>query len=107
MGFEGGYRFGKVMPMMGFRIPLNGELKDAVTNELLPRAFVRPTRLNAMIDGVAQQILLGEQQEMVFPGIERRLHRDALAAHDRRYANNSDLRVNRTLPAPWNGEAMA
>ncbi len=30
-------------------------------------------------------------------------HRDALAAHDRWYANNSDLRVNRTLPAPWNG----
>ncbi len=30
-------------------------------------------------------------------------HRDALAAHDRPYAANSDLRANRALPAPWNG----
>jgi len=30
-------------------------------------------------------------------------HRDALAAHDRKFSNNSDLRVNRNLPAPWNG----
>lgn len=30
-------------------------------------------------------------------------HRDALAAHDRPWAANSDLRVNRALPAPWNG----
>lgn len=32
LGFEGGYRFGKVMPTVGFRIPLNGELKDAVNS---------------------------------------------------------------------------
>ncbi len=30
-------------------------------------------------------------------------HRDALAAHDRDWAKNSDMRVNRKLPAPWNG----
>ncbi len=30
-------------------------------------------------------------------------HRDALAAHDRSWAKNADLRVNRNLPAPWNG----
>ena len=30
-------------------------------------------------------------------------HRDALAAHDRAWAKNSDLRVSRNLPAPWNG----
>ena len=30
-------------------------------------------------------------------------HRDALAAHDRWFARNSDLRVSRTPPAPWNG----
>jgi outer membrane receptor protein involved in Fe transport len=30
-------------------------------------------------------------------------HRDALAAHDRPYAANSDMRANRALPAPWNG----
>jgi iron complex outermembrane recepter protein len=30
-------------------------------------------------------------------------HRDALAAHDRDWAKNADLRVNRALPAPWNG----
>ncbi|MBC7368841.1 MAG: TonB-dependent receptor plug domain-containing protein [Undibacterium sp.] len=30
-------------------------------------------------------------------------HRDALAAHDRDWAKNADLRVNRKLPAPWNG----
>jgi iron complex outermembrane recepter protein len=30
-------------------------------------------------------------------------HRDALAAHDRWFSRNSDLRASRTLPAPWNG----
>jgi len=30
-------------------------------------------------------------------------HRDALAAHDRDWAKNADLRVSRKLPAPWNG----
>ncbi|MSU60076.1 MAG: hypothetical protein EXS35_18215 [Pedosphaera sp.] len=30
-------------------------------------------------------------------------HRDALAAHDRAWAKNSDMRVSRALPAPWNG----
>ncbi|MFM9078646.1 MAG: TonB-dependent receptor domain-containing protein, partial [Opitutaceae bacterium] len=30
-------------------------------------------------------------------------HRDALAASQRRFARNSDLRVSRALPAPWNG----
>ena len=30
-------------------------------------------------------------------------HRDALAAHDRDWAKNADLRVNRKIPAPWNG----
>jgi outer membrane receptor for ferrienterochelin and colicin len=30
-------------------------------------------------------------------------HRDALAAHDRAWAKNADLRVSRNLPAPWNG----
>lgn len=30
-------------------------------------------------------------------------HRDALAAHDRSFSNTSDLRVNRSLPPPWNG----
>lgn len=33
-------------------------------------------------------------------------HRDALAAHDRNWAKNADLRVNRALPAPWNGLAI-
>ncbi len=30
-------------------------------------------------------------------------HRDALAAHDRDWAKNADLRINHQLPAPWNG----
>jgi iron complex outermembrane receptor protein len=30
-------------------------------------------------------------------------HRDALAAHDRKWARNADLRLNGNLPAPWNG----
>ena len=30
-------------------------------------------------------------------------HRDSLAAHDRAWAKNADLRVSRALPAPWNG----
>ena len=30
-------------------------------------------------------------------------HRDALAAHDRAWSKNADLRVSRNLPAPWNG----
>jgi len=30
-------------------------------------------------------------------------HRDALAAHDRDWAKNADMRINRKLPAPWNG----
>ncbi len=34
-------------------------------------------------------------------------HRDALAAHDRDWAKNSDLRVNRALPEPWNGIPLA
>lgn len=33
-------------------------------------------------------------------------HRDALAASDRRWARNSDLRQSRALPAPWNGLAL-
>ncbi|MCX6952218.1 MAG: TonB-dependent receptor [Verrucomicrobia bacterium] len=34
-------------------------------------------------------------------------HRDALAAHDRNFSKNADLRVNRGLPAPWNGIPVA
>lgn len=30
-------------------------------------------------------------------------HRDALAAHDRDWSKNSDMRASRQLPAPWNG----
>jgi len=30
-------------------------------------------------------------------------HRDALAASDRAWSRNSDMRQNRALPAPWNG----
>lgn len=30
-------------------------------------------------------------------------HRDALAAHDRDWSKNGDMRINRALPAPWNG----
>ncbi len=30
-------------------------------------------------------------------------HRDALVARDREWADNADLRLNRNLPAPWNG----
>jgi len=30
-------------------------------------------------------------------------HRDALAASQRRFARNSDMRISRNLPAPWNG----
>lgn len=30
-------------------------------------------------------------------------HRDALSASDRAWSKNADLRVNRALPAPWNG----
>ncbi|HUR57262.1 MAG TPA: TonB-dependent receptor, partial [Opitutaceae bacterium] len=30
-------------------------------------------------------------------------HRDALAAHDRDWAKNADMRGNRALPQPWNG----
>ena len=31
------------------------------------------------------------------------LHRDAMTAHDREWATQSDLRLTRKLPAPWNG----
>lgn len=30
-------------------------------------------------------------------------HRDAMTAHDRRWSSQSDLRLTRNLPAPWNG----
>src|SRR4051812_14220814 len=30
-------------------------------------------------------------------------HRDALAAHDRRWAKHADLRLRGDIPAPWNG----
>lgn len=30
-------------------------------------------------------------------------HRDALAASQRKFASNSDMRISRNLPAPWNG----
>ncbi|MBI2513966.1 MAG: TonB-dependent receptor [Opitutae bacterium] len=33
-------------------------------------------------------------------------HRDLLAARDRDWAKNADLRVNRDLPAPWNGQPI-
>jgi iron complex outermembrane receptor protein len=33
-------------------------------------------------------------------------HRDALAARDRSWAENADLRLNRNLPAPWNGQPI-
>ena len=33
-------------------------------------------------------------------------HRDALAAHDREWASQADLRLNRNLPAPWNGRPV-
>lgn len=33
-------------------------------------------------------------------------HRDALAARDRWWSDNADLRINRNLPAPWNGQPL-
>lgn len=30
-------------------------------------------------------------------------HRDAMTAHDRKWSSQSDLRLTRSLPAPWNG----
>ena len=33
-------------------------------------------------------------------------HRDALAARDRWWADSADLRLNRNLPAPWNGQPL-
>jgi outer membrane receptor protein involved in Fe transport len=30
-------------------------------------------------------------------------HRDAMTAHDREWSSQSDLRLSRNLPAPWNG----
>lgn len=33
-------------------------------------------------------------------------HRDMLAARDRDWAAQADLRLNRNLPAPWNGQPM-
>lgn len=30
-------------------------------------------------------------------------HRDAMTAHDRKWSSQSDLRLTRNLPAPWNG----
>jgi hypothetical protein len=30
-------------------------------------------------------------------------HRDALTSHDRKWASDSDVRLTRNLPAPWNG----
>lgn len=33
-------------------------------------------------------------------------HRTALAARDRDWAANADLRLNRNLPAPWNGQPL-
>ncbi|HEY0946285.1 MAG TPA: TonB-dependent receptor [Opitutaceae bacterium] len=33
-------------------------------------------------------------------------HRDSLAAHDRRWAKNADLRLRGDVPAPWNGQPV-
>lgn len=33
-------------------------------------------------------------------------HRDALAAHDREWSRNADLRTRSDLPAPWNGQPI-
>eukprot|EP01034_Spumella_vulgaris_P005669 gene5669-7236_t len=47
----------------------------------------------------------GHRQEAALAALElvAAMQRDALAAHDRDWAKNADLRVNRKLPAPWNG----
>jgi hypothetical protein len=42
LGFEAGYRFGKVMPMVGLRLPLNGDLKEEVNNVLTVGIKITP-----------------------------------------------------------------
>ena len=82
-----------------------------VINNLVSRTFVgRGVTLKA---SATQHGGANEFNATVFDGFKRGkthislsldyFHRDALAAHDRDWAKNSDLRVSRQLPAPWNG----
>ena len=82
-----------------------------VINNLVSRSFIG--RGLTLKGSVTQHGGANEFNATIYEGFKRGkthisvsldyFHRDALAAHDRDWAKNSDLRVNRQLPAPWNG----
>lgn len=82
-----------------------------VINNLVSRNYVgRGVSLRA---SMTQHGGANEFNATVFEGMKRGkwhlsmsldyFHRDALAAHDRDWAKNSDLRTRPDAPAPWNG----
>ncbi len=82
-----------------------------VVNNLVSRTFVG--RGVSLKGSMTQHGGANEFNATIFEGFKKGqthisvsldyFHRDALAAHDRDFAKNADLRVNRALPAPWNG----
>ncbi len=82
-----------------------------VINNLVSRSYVG--RGLTLKGSMTQHGGANEASATIFEGFKRGkthisvsldyFHRDALAAHDRDWAKNADLRVSRALPAPWNG----
>ncbi len=82
-----------------------------VINNLVSRNYVG--RGLTLKGSVTQHGGANEFNATVFQGLKRGkthfslsfdiFHRDALAAHDRGWSKNSDMRASRQLPAPWNG----
>src|SRR5688572_2299807 len=82
-----------------------------VINNLVSRDFVG--RGVSLRGSVTQHGGANEFNATAFEGMNRGkwhlslsldyFHRDALAAHDRDWAKNADLRVRPDMPAPWNG----
>src|SRR5687767_6294908 len=82
-----------------------------VINNLVSRSFVG--RGITLRGSVTQHGGANEFNATVFEGAQKGkwhvsmsldyFHRDALAAHDRNWAKNADLRTRPDVPAPWNG----
>jgi outer membrane receptor protein involved in Fe transport len=82
-----------------------------VINNLVSRNFVG--RGVSLRGSVTQHGGANEFNATIFEGAQRGkwhlsmsldyFHRDALAAHDRDWAKNSDFRTRPDVPAPWNG----
>ena len=82
-----------------------------VVNNIVSRSFVG--RGLSLRGSVTQHGGANEFNATIFDGAQRGkwhvamsldyFHRDALAAHDRDWAKNSDLRTRPDAPAPWNG----